>query len=550
MSWHIMPPFERYEIAREDFQWDLPPGYHPVTDLLEKHADTQATALRYFPDPNDSPTTYTFDELIDQSGRLAAALDDLGVAAGDRVGVVVGQRPANPLSHFAIWRLGALTVPMTVLFGPDALEYRIRDSGASVVIVEAGSFDAVARVRENCPTLETVIIVGDSTPDGADHRFEDLLHTTEAAPALRGRGPESDTAIMYTSGSTGPPKGVKHRHALWLGRAAAAYNYFERSLEDATTWTPADWAWGAALGGTVFATWHYGGTVVGWPRTGFDAEQVFQLLERDGVTHAFLPPTALRKLMHVADPMAHYDLALDTLASVGEPLTPEIVDWVEQSFEDVPINEFYGQTELNLVIGNSAGWFQARPGSMGRTLPGYRSRVVDPETGASVEHGETGELQIRADDDRVFFDGYWEQPAATAEKVTEDGWYRTGDLVEKDADGYHWFVSRADDIILTRGYRVGPGEVESALLEHPTVEQVGVIGVPHDTYGEAIKAVVEPVEQPPDASTLTDELQSFVREHLAAYEYPDEIEFVDELPTTSSGKIRRSVLREQSTGSD
>jgi len=542
-----MPSYGSYEAARAEFSWELPETYNPAVDFL-RDDDGDGVALRY-ERPEGGVETLTFGELDARSDRLAAGLADLGIGAGDRVGVVVPQKPANPLTHLANWKLGAVSVPLTVLFGRDALRYRLADSEAAAVVVDPEMRGTVEEIREECPALEHVVELGDDAAGDA-HAFESLVATNEPGIDVHESTPETATAIMYTSGSTGPPKGVLHSHALWLGRAAAAYNYFDRELDGATLWTPADWAWGAALGGTLFAAWHHGCTVVGWPREGFDAGAAFDLLARHDVTHAFMPPTALRLLMRVDDPEAHFDLSLSVLASAGEPMTPEIVDWVESTFEDVAINEFYGQTELNLVVGNSSTWFETRPGSMGKPLPGYDVAVLDTETREELPPGETGELAVRPGDRRVFFDEYWGLPEKTAAKQVDrpdagGRWFLTGDLVERDAEGYLWFVSRDDDIILTRGYRVGPMEVESAVLEHDAVEQVGVVGVPDDVRGEAIKAFVEPAAEPADPETLREEIRTLVRDRLAEYEYPDEIEFVDELPTTSTGKIRRKSLRDR-----
>jgi acetyl-CoA synthetase len=548
MTWQIMPAYESYEQARESFSWDLPERYNPARDFLRKHEDRDRVALRY-ESPDGSTSTYTYRDLDERSDRLAAALADLGVGAGDRVGVVVPQKPENPLTHLANWKLGSVSVPLTVLFGRDALEYRLADSGATAVVVDPAVRGEIDRVRDDCPDLEHVIELGGSV-EGDAHAFDALVAAHDPGVDLYDATPETPTAIMYTSGSTGPPKGVLHSHALWLGRAAAAYNYFDRGLHDATLWTPADWAWGAALGGTLFAGFHYGCTVVGWPREEFDPEATFDLLARHGVTKSFMPPTALRMLMTVDDPTERYDLSLETLASVGEPLTPEIVEWAGETFDDVPVNEFYGQTELNLVVGNSANWFAARPGSMGRVLPGYDVRIVDRETREELPPGEPGELAVRPHDRRVFFDEYWGLPERTAAKELEDGWFLTDDVVERDEDGYLRFVSRADDVILTSGYRVGPMEVETAVLRHPEVEQVGVVGVPDEVRGEAIAAFVQPTTAPDDPDRLRREIQSLVRERLAEYEYPRRIEFVNELPTTSTGKIRRLDLRERARDPD
>ncbi len=539
MRYRVMDRYDSYERARTAFSWELPDRYNPARDLCRKH-DPDRVALRYT-SPNGETEALDFGTVDDRSDRLAAAFQELGIGPGDRIGVVVPQKPANPITHLANWKLGAVSVPLTVLFGTDALQYRLADSEATAVVVDASVRETIESIRPDCPALEHVIVVG-SQGSGETHRFEALLAEQEPGFDWYESTPQTESAIMYTSGSTGPPKGVVHSHALWLGRAAAAYTYFDRGLEDAVVWTPADWAWGAALGGTLFAGWHYGAPVVGWPRAAFDPDAVFELLQSEDITHTFMPPTALRMLMRVDEP-DRFDLSLSTIASAGEPLTPEIVEWVEQSFEDVSINEFYGQTELNLVVGNSS-WFDTQPGSMGKPLPGYETAVLDPDSHERQPVGEVGELAVKPGYRRVFFEKYLGLPEKTAAKQTEHGWFLTGDLVRRDDDGYLWFVSRADDVILTRGYRVGPMEVESAILDHPAVEQVGVVGVPDELTGEAIKAFVQPVEWPDNPARLREVIQTMVRENLAEYEYPDQIEFVDQLPTTSTGKIRRESLRE------
>jgi acetyl-CoA synthetase len=543
MSWQIMPTYDSLDEAREEFAWELPDDYNPARDCLRKH-DPDRTALVY-ERSDGSVSTHTYGDLDETSDRLAAGLQSLGIEPGDRVAVVVPQKPANPVTHFANWKLGAISVPLTVLFGPESLEYRLVDSGASAVVVDPAVRDTIEEVRDACPDLDHVIELG-SDVSGDAHAFESLVADHDRGFEIDESTPETSTAIMYTSGSTGPPKGVLHSHALWLGRAAAAYNYFDQGLDGATLWTPADWAWGAALGGTLLAGLHHGACVVAWPREGFDPEAIFDFLAHHDVSHSFMPPTALRMLMSVDDPVDRYDLSLETLAAAGEPLTPEILEWAAESFDDVPVNEFYGQTELNLVVGNSSTWFPAQPESMGQPLPGYEVRIVDPDDPDPTEPlptGEAGELAVRPDDRRVFFDEYWKLPEKTAAKQV-DGWFLTGDLVRRDDDGYLWFVSRADDVILTSGYRVGPMEVEGVLLSHSAVEQAGVVGIPDETRGEAIKAFVQPTTAGGGSAELRAELKRLVRDQLAEYEYPREIEFVDSLPTTTTGKIRRRDLRE------
>ena len=542
MSWRVMPSFDSYDEARASFEWNLPAAYNPALDFVRNHENPDAAAL-VSDHPSGETRVDSFRDIDQRSDRLAAALSNLGIGAGDRVGVVIPQRPENPVTHLANWKLGAVSVPLTVLFGRDALRYRLRDSEARAVVVDPSVRGTVDEIRDDCPALEHVVELGEQVDSGA-HAFDALVDEQPTGIDIYESTPETPSAIMYTSGSTGPPKGVLHSHALWLGRAAAASNYFDQGLHDATLWTPADWAWGAALGGTLFAAWHHGCSIVGWPREEFDPGAAFDLMARHDVTHAFMPPTALRLLMSVDNPPTE-DLSLSTFASAGEPMTPEIVEWVAETFEDVAVNEFYGQTELNLVVGNCSNWFETRPESMGKPLPGYEVAILDTETREQLPPGETGEIAVRPGDRRVFFDEYWGLPEKTAAKVTDDGWFLTGDLARRDEDGYLWFVSRKDDIILTRGYRVGPMEVESAILEHDAVEQAGVVGIPDETTGEAIKAYVQPSSAAVATDELRAEIRTLVRDRLAEYEYPEYIEFVDSLPTTTTGKIQRESLRDR-----
>ncbi len=546
-----MPDYDTHKAARAAFAWDLPESFNPALDFLRKHADTDRTALEYL--PRDGPReSYSYRDLDERSDRLAAGLADLGVGPADRVGVVVPQKPQNPITHLANWKLGALSVPLSILYGPDALQYRLNDADATAVVVDPAVRDEVDEAAADCPGLEHVIEIETEAPAGDALGFADVLADPGTSVDSYDATPDTESAILYTSGSTGPPKGVLHSHALWLGRAAASYNYFDRGLgPDATVWTPSDWAWGSALGGTLFATWHHGGTMVAHPREKFDPEAAFELLERFDVTQSFMPPTALRLLMDVEEPAERYDLSLETIAAAGEPLTPEILEWADGELDGVPVNEYYGQTELNLVVANSSGWFETKPGSMGKPLPGYDVAILDPEAAAAdeverLDRGETGEIAVRPHDRSVFFDEYLGLPEKTAGKQVGE-WFLTGDLAERDAEGYIWFKSRKDDVIITAGYRVGPMEVEEAILEHDDVAQAGVVGVPDDTRGEIIKAFVEPGAGVEESDRLRGEIRDLVRDRLAEYEYPREIEFVAELPQTTTGKIRRTDLRDRET---
>jgi len=540
MAWHVTLEGDTYEAARAAFEWDLPDDYNAAYDLVGKHDDRDAIAL-YQTYPDGRRESYTFGEVDALSNQLANGLADLGVGRGDRVAVVVPQKPENLFTHLACWKLGAISVPLSILFGTDAIAYRLNHSGAVAAVIDESVRETIDEARTDCPDLAHVVEVDgpaagdalafDQVLDGGDDEF-DLASTDADTPA----------SILYTSGSTGPPKGALHTHGVWAGHCPAFSMYFERDVDESVFWTPADWAWIGALGDLVFPAWHYGRPVVGYPMGKFDPERAFGLAETYGVTDAFLPPTAIRMMMDVD--AGRYDLDLKAICSGGEPLTPEILSWAAEELEGVAVNELYGQTEANLLVTNCREWFPAQAGSMGKPVPGHDVAVVDPEAGEPVPTGEVGEIAVRHGDDPIIFAEYWDEPEKTADARVGD-WHLTGDLGSVDADGYFWFKSRDDDLIITSGYRVGPGEVESAILEHPDVEQVGVIGVPDERRNEIIKAFVQPVAGVEGTDALREEIQQLVRDHLAKHEYPREIEFVEALPQTSTGKIRRTALRDR-----
>ncbi len=547
MAYHVSLDYDTYEAAREGFSWDVPDDYNAAYDLLRKHEDPKGSVALFQAYPDGRRETYTFHDLDVRSNRLAHALRGMGVERGDRVGVVVPQKPANALTHLACWKLGAVSIPLSILFGPDALEYRLGDADAKVVVADAPVREAVDAARESLPNLEALVEV-DGEAAGDALAFEDVLAGKPREFEIVETDADTPAIVLYTSGSTGPPKGALHGHGVWLGHCPAYRMYFERDVETAVAWTPADWAWIGALGDLLFPSWHYGRPVVGYPMGKFDPETAFEIAAEFGVTDAFLPPTAIRMMMGVDDPSSRYDLDLEAVCSGGEPLTPEILDWAAETLDGVAINEIYGQTEANLLVTNCRGWFDPRPGSMGKPVPGHEVAVVDPETGEERATGEVGEIAVRRGpdaaygDDPVIFREYWNQPEKTeATRVGE--WHLTGDLGYRDPEGYLWFKSRDDDVIITAGYRVGPGEVERAILEHPDVEQVGVIGVPDETRGEVIKAFVQPIPGVTGDDALREAIRDLVRENLARHEYPREIEFMDGLPQTTTGKIQRRELR-------
>ncbi len=466
----------------------------------------------------------TFGELSAYSDSLAAALAGMGVERGDRVGIVAPQSLETGLSHLALWKLGAISLPLASLFGPDALSYRLEDSGARVAIVSPPNYE---KVKEAAPDLPLVVI-GD--------QFEEMTSGSSSFTAC-----DTDSGdpayLIYTSGTTGPPKGALHAHRSLFGHLPGFESYYEFAPQPRDLiWTPADWAWIGGLMDVLVPAWCFGMTVL-TTEADFDPHGAAELMARHRVTLAFLPPTAL-KMMRAAG-VARDDLSLRAVFTGGEALGEEMLAWSEQSL-GARINEGYGQTEANLVVGNCGSVWPVRPGSMGRALPGHQVEVQD-DSGVRLV-GEVGEICVRSPDP-VMMLAYWGRPEATAEKFRY-GWLLTGDLGLEDEDGYLWFKSRKDDVIMSRGYRIGPGEIEECLMGHEAVALCAVVGVHDEVRGEVPAAFVVTRSGVDGSDALAAELQRHVRDRLAAHEVPSVVRFVEDLPRTTTGKIMRRALRD------
>ncbi len=456
---------------------------------------------------------------------------------GDRVAILLPQRAETALAHFAAWRLGAITVPLFTLFGPDALAYRLADSGARLLLTDAAGAEKIAAIRDRLPELETVLSLAPAS--GAAALAPLLARASDRIETAATRA-EDPAILIYTSGTTGPPKGALHAHRVLLGHLPGVqmpHEFFPKPGD--RFWTPADWAWIGGLFDVLMPSLHFGVAVVSSPPGRFDPEEAVRLMAEEEVRNVFLPPTAIRLMRQAdVDPLRS-GVRLRTIGSGGESLGRDVLEWGRARF-GLTINEFYGQTEANLLLSNMAGLLPVREGAMGVAVPGHEVAVLGDD-GRPLPPGEAGIVAVRRPDPVMFLE-YWNRPEATREKFRGD-WMLTGDLARCDEDGYFTYLGREDDLITSSGYRIGPGEIEACLARHPAVGLCAVIGVPDPVRGEIVKAFVVPRPGFTPGQALAREIREFVRERLAAHMYPREIAFLDALPLTATGKVRRAELR-------
>ena len=540
--------WESYEELTESFEWDVPDEFNVATYICDRWAETdpERTAL-YIKDEPRGQEEYTFGELQTAANKLANYLRDRGVERGDRIGVNVPQKPEAVIGHLAAWKLGAVSVPLSTLFGEDGLRYRLNDSGAVAALIDEATYEVYDSIRNDLDSVQTTLTVGNVDQTGDETEFWTSLEDQSSEFETVTTKADDDMTIFYTSGTTGDPKGVRHAHRMLLGHLPLFSTWFislDMTDED-VYWTPASWTWMGGLGIVVLPAMFYGKPTVGWNEQ-FEGEDVFELVEQYGVTNYWIPPTALRMMMQSDDAVDQYDLSsVRTITSGGESLGKNIVDWVKDTFAGADIHEGYGQTEANMVVGGCEPLGVQRLGKIGKGAPGQEIRILDPDTAEpNVEPGEVGEIGVKYEDNPVCFKEYWNKPRKTEGKV-KNGWLLTEDLGKIDEDGYLEFVSRKDDVIISSGYRIGPEEIEDSLAGHEAVADAGVIGVPDDIRGEVPKAYVQLADGYEASESLTEELQQHVKDRLAKYEYPRQIEFIDELPKTATGKIRRATLEEE-----
>jgi acetyl-CoA synthetase len=523
------------------FRWKVPQRYNIGVDACDRWAASEPDRIAILDVAADGRVTpLTYGELREASNRLANVLAGQGIGPGDRVAILLPQSPAVPIAHMAVYKLGAVALPLAALFGVDALGFRLRDAGAKALIANAAGVSKLAEIRADLPHLGTVI-----STDGRDGGVLGLAESLEqASPDFTPAATAADdpALMIYTSGTTGPPKGALHAHRVLLGHLPGVEMHHEFLPQpDDRLWTPADWAWAGGLLNVLLPGLHFGVPVVARRFDRFDPEAAFRLMADMRVRNAFIPPTALRMLRAVANPKGRFALDLRTIGSGGEALGAETFAWAREAL-GIGVNEFYGQTEANLVVSSCSAIGVGKPGFIGKPVPGHAVRVIRSD-GAACAPGELGQVAVRQPDPVMFLE-YWNNPEATAAKFIGD-WMTTGDQGEVDDEGYIRFVGRDDDVITSSGYRIGPGEIEDCLIRHPAVALAAAVGKPDPLRTEIVKAFVVLKEEYSASDALASDIQAFVRGRLSAHEYPREVVFRASLPLTTTGKIIRRLLRDE-----
>ncbi|MFL5457225.1 MAG: acyl-CoA synthetase [Myxococcales bacterium] len=522
--------------AAKDFRWSIPERFNIGADVVDRHALAGNETALVEVDPSGKVRTFGFREVAQLANRLANVLRAHGVERGERVAVLLPQRHETALAHVAAYKAGFVAVPLFTLFGEEALEFRLQDSGARAIVTDAEGAAKLERLRDRLPELH-VVFCTDGPAVGALDLHAALEHASDRFEPLDTNA-EEPAVLIYTSGTTGQPKGALHAHRVLLGHLPGVeYPHDGFPQPGDRFWTPADWAWIGGLYDVLLPAWHHGVAVVAYRARKFVPGEALDLMARHGVRNVFMPPTALKLLR--ASGARNEGVRLRTLASGGESLDEDLLQWGRETF-GLTINEFYGQTECNLVIGNGAELPPVRPGWTGTAIPGHRVAIVDEE-GRELAAGEMGSIAYHRPDP-VMFLGYFNNEAATKAKF-RGHWLVSGDLGVRDDEGYFRFVGRDDDLITSGGYRIGPGEIETCLLKHPAVALAAAVGEPDPIRTEVVKAVIVLKPGHVGSPALAADLQDYVRSRLAAHEYPRIVEFAAELPLTATGKIIRRALR-------
>ena len=536
---HVLPAASDYDALCRAFRWQVPAHYNIGVDVCDRWAAIEPSRIAIFHvDVQGAVEEISYGALRESSNRLANALAGHGIGCGDRVAILLPQAPAVAASHIAIYKLGAIALPLAILFGNEAISYRLKDSGARVLITNAQGLEKLAGARAALPDLELVLSI-DGPAEGAED-FHAVLARSAGNFTPIATTPDDPALMVYTSGTTGPPKGALHAHRVLIGHLPGIEFPHEFLPQPGDRfWTPADWAWAGGLLNVLLPALHYGVPVVAQKLEKFDPEEAYALMARMNVRNAFIPPTALRMLRSAPPPKA--GMRLRSVGSGGEALGAETYEWGKSAL-GVTINEFYGQTECNLVLASCAALGVSRAGAIGKPVPGHTVAVIRPD-GSQCAPGELGQIAIKRPDPVMFLE-YWGKPDATRDKFIGD-WMTTGDQGVADTEGYIQFIGRDDDVITSAGYRIGPTEIEDCLIRHPAVALAAVVGKPDPVRTEIVKAfiVLKAGQAPSDA--LAADIKDFVKTRLSAHEYPREVAFIEQMPMTTTGKVIRRLLRQK-----
>lgn len=536
----MLPSASSYAELYGGFRWEIPEFYNIGVDVCDRWAAAEPDRLALIDVREDGDRHFTYGDLRALSNQTANLLRAEGVAQGDRVGILLPQTPETAYGHIAAYKLGAIAIPLFTLFGAEALQHRLANSGAIVVITDTRGAARIAALRDALPALKLVLNI-DGASEGAP-AFHTLRAAQSAEFELVNTCADDPAVIIYTSGTTGLPKGALHAHRVLLGHLPGvemSHDFLPQPGD--RIWTPADWAWIGGLLDVLMPALHLGVPVIARRFEKFTGEAAFELIRKYRVRNAFLPPTALKMMRAASDPARGRQVEMRSVASGGETLGAELLEWGRKVL-GVTINEFYGQTECNMIVSSCAAIMPAVPGIMGQPVPGHELAVIDAH-GRPVDRGETGMIAVKRPDP-VMFLGYWANEDATRQKFIGD-WLVTGDQGAREADGRIRFVGRDDDIINSAGYRIGPGEIEDCLMRHPAVEMAAAVGKPDAARGEIVKAYVVLRGGFAPGDELAKELAEHVKSRLAAHEYPREVAFIAALPLTTTGKVVRRELRER-----
>src|SRR5438270_5439869 len=517
----MSPDHDAYELVRAEHRWQVPAHYNIAVDVCDRHPREKLAMIHeHF---SGAVREVSWGELQDLSNRFANLLAGHGVQRGDRVAVVLPPTPETAAVFFATWKLGALLLSMSVLYGDEGIRHRLGDSEPRVLVTDAANAD---RFGDDVGVQLIVLEEGAAADMSSDFEPVDTLADDPAQ-------------LYYTSGTTGMAKGIVHAHRYIL--AHEEFRYCHDVREGELFHGMGEWAWAAGIC-PLLGPWKMGAVQCVYQREGgFEPHKQLDFLSRHGVTNVFATPTAIRSMMSISDARTRYPQKFRIVCSAGEPLNPEAIRWFREQY-GVTVLDYYGLTESYPLCGNFP-FMEVREGSMGRPMPGWDVAILD-EDERPVAPGERGEICLRARTNPHYPLGYWRLPEES-EQTFGGGWFHTKDAARADEDGYFWYEGRADDVIIAGGYRIGPFEVESACLEHPAVAEAAAVAFPDERRGNVVKAFVVLAAGHEPSEALAEEIKAFVREHHSAYAYPRLIEFVPDLPKTLTGKIRRIELRQR-----